>query len=282
MNMVNRGVVTPLYLESGQRRLFGIYHGPHPGHQRRDSFIYVPPFAEEMNSARRMAALQARALAAVGTGVLLLDLFGTGDSDGDFCDARWELWIEDILAAADWLLARGRTQIGLWGLRMGGLLASAVAARQPDRIKRLLLWQPITDGKSMLTQFLRIRVAASMGTAAAGETANGLRAELAEKRTIEVAGYTLSVELARALDAVRMDGLELQRGTQVDWFQVGPSTDDRLGPAAQRVVDAWRAKGVVVSARNVAGEPFWAVPEAVTATKLISDTARSVEACPVR
>src|SRR5579864_8605852 len=112
METAHRGVVTPLYLESGKRRLFGIYHAPFPGCKRHSGFIYVPPFAEEMNLARRMAALQARALAATGSGILLLDLFGTGDSGGDFCDARWELWIDDILAAADWLRAHGWTQIG--------------------------------------------------------------------------------------------------------------------------------------------------------------------------
>jgi exosortase A-associated hydrolase 2 len=274
--------VTPLYLESGKRHLFGIYHAPHPGYRRRDSVIYVPPFAEEMNQARRMAALQARALAATGIGVLLLDLFGTGDSSGDFCDARWELWIEDILVAADWLEARGHSQTALWGLRMGGLLATAVVSGRPDRFKRLLLWQPITDGKGMLTQFLRMRVAASMGNAAGGETTDGLRAELIEKRAIEVAGYQLSVELARALEAVRMDSTDLQRGTHVDWFQVGQGKDDRLGAAAERIVDSWRGKGVSVSAMSVVGPPFWAIPEASTVTALISATARSFEVCPVQ
>src|SRR5579859_3077782 len=209
MHRVDRGVVTPLFLESGKKRLFGIYHAPHPECQRRNSFIYVPPFAEEMNLARRMAALQARALAARGTGVLLLDLFGTGDSSGSFCDARWEFWIEVILAAADWLEDNGGVQIGLRGLRLGALLAAAVAADRPHRFKRLLLWQPVTDGKSMLTQFLRIRVASGMGNAAAGETTDSLRVELAEKRTIEVAGYELAVELAQSLDAARMRDLDL-------------------------------------------------------------------------
>jgi exosortase A-associated hydrolase 2 len=270
-------LVTPLYLESGKRRVFGIYNEPAPGCRGYGNYIYVPPFAEEMNLARRMAALQARALAAMGAGVLLLDLSGTGDSEGDFRDARWDFWKEDILAAADWLEYRGRTHVGLWGLRMGALLAAAVAADWPERFRRLLLWQPVTDGKRMLTQFLRIRVAASMGTGAAGETTDGLRSELAEKRTIEVAGYELSAELARALDEVRMDGLDLQRGKHVDWFQVSPGKDDRLGTAAERVVDAWRRKGVSVSTIGVAGEPFWAVPEAPVVTELISATTRSVE-----
>ena len=280
--MARGDIVAPFYLKIGQRRIFGVYHAPHQGCQRHDGLIHVPAFAEEMNLARRVVAIQARALAASGTGVLILDLFGTGDSDGDFCDARWELWMEDILAAADWLEARGRTQIGLWGLRMGGLLAAAMAAGRPERFKRLLLWQPITDGRSMLTQFLRIRVAASMGSDSDRETTDSLRAELTQKRTIEVAGYALSVELARALDAIRMDGLDLQRGTHVDWFQLSSGMDGRLGATAQRVVDAWRGKGVMLSALSVTGEPFWAAPEASIAEELISATTRSVETCLVR
>ncbi len=274
--------MTPLFLESGKRRLFCIYHAPRAERQRLGGFIYVPPFAEEMNLARRMAALQARALSAAGAGVLLLDLFGTGDSSGDFSDARWELWIDDICTAADWLEGRGWTQVGLWGLRAGGLLAAAAAAARRDRFKRLLLWQPVTDGKSMLTQFLRIRVAASMGDAARSETTERLRAELARVGSIEVAGYELSAELVRAVDAVRMDDLDLPPPIHIDWFQVSPGKDDHLGASAARIVDAWRRRGATVSTASIAGEPFWAIPEAASVRELLSATTRSLEACPLR
>jgi hypothetical protein len=131
----------------------------------------------------------------------------------------------------------------------------------------------------MLTQFLRIRVAASMRDAAAAESTAGLRAEMVEKRTIEIAGYELSAELAGAFDAIRMNGLDLHSATHIDWFQLSPGKDDRLGAAAERVVNAWRRKGVSVSSMNVVGEQFWAVPEAPIATELISRTVRSIEAC---
>ena len=64
---------------------------------------HLPPFAEEMNHSRRMATLQAHRLAALGIDVLVVDLFGTGDSAGDFADARWETWQEDAKAAVAWL-----------------------------------------------------------------------------------------------------------------------------------------------------------------------------------
>ena len=47
----------------GQR--FCIYHAARNG-QARGAIVYLHPFAEEMNKARRMAALQSRALAKAG------------------------------------------------------------------------------------------------------------------------------------------------------------------------------------------------------------------------
>src|SRR5687768_8838655 len=60
-----------------------------PSRPARALVVYVHPFAEEMNKSRRMAALQARALAASGHAVLQIDLLGCGDSSGDFGDASW-------------------------------------------------------------------------------------------------------------------------------------------------------------------------------------------------
>jgi hypothetical protein len=50
------------------------------------AILYVHPFAEEMNKSRRMAALQARPVRSRLT-VLQIDLYGCGDSDGNFADA---------------------------------------------------------------------------------------------------------------------------------------------------------------------------------------------------
>jgi exosortase A-associated hydrolase 2 len=273
-------IATPLFLENAKRRTFAIYHEPDKRSQPRGSLIYVPPFAEEMNLSRRTVALQARMLAAAGTSVLVLDLFGTGDSAGDFSEAQWELWIEDVLAAADWLEVRGRTPTALWGLRLGGLIGVAVAASRPGRFKHLLLWQPIPFGKNMLTQFLRIRMAASMHEGGAIGTTERLRAELAQNGSIEVAGYELSLRLATALDDIRMDRLDLEVGTHVDWFEVGSGEPHRASAVTDRIAEMWRRKGATVSTMRVAGEQFWTIPEAATPTDLLSATTRKVEAWP--
>src|SRR5689334_9630124 len=75
-------------------RLFAV-HWPAAAPSLRQAVLVLPPFAEELNKCRPMLAAQARALAAAGLDVLLVDLFGTGDSDGEFVEARWERWQQD-------------------------------------------------------------------------------------------------------------------------------------------------------------------------------------------
>ena len=67
------------------------------------AIIHIPAFAEEMNKSRRMLAMQAQAFAGQGYAVLVLDLFGTGDSSGDFGEATWDIWLQNIDTALVWL-----------------------------------------------------------------------------------------------------------------------------------------------------------------------------------
>jgi exosortase A-associated hydrolase 2 len=140
----------------GQR--FCLFH-PAQGDVVRGRVVYVHPFAEEMNKSRRMAARGARALAAAGFSVLQIDLHGCGDSSGDFGDASWQGWIDDVLRASRWLGGRdadhAAAPLWLWGLRAGCLLAAAAAARL-DEACNFCFWQPVTAGRQQLQQFLRL------------------------------------------------------------------------------------------------------------------------------
>jgi exosortase A-associated hydrolase 2 len=270
-------MVEPVFVEGSAGRLFAVYHPPAIETADTRDVIYVPPFAEEMNRSRRMATLQAKSLAAIGIGVLIIDLFGTGDSAGDFRDAQWRIWLGDILSAADWLERRSHRRLALWGLRLGALLATAVASRECGRFMHLVLWQPVTDGHVMLTQFLRVRVAASMTEGRGQETTDGLRAELAAGRPVEIAGYELSPELAKGIEAARMDGCALPPGVRVDWLEVGSAAGDTISPAGRRVVETWRASGIEVSAVTVPGQQFWTLQETTLAPDLLAATRRIFE-----
>ncbi|MFQ5467237.1 MAG: hydrolase 2, exosortase A system-associated [Kiloniellaceae bacterium] len=250
--------IQPILIQGPAGPLFAIHHPPAEGVAARGDFLSVPPFAEEMNQARRMAAVQARRLAHAGYGVLLLDLNGTGDSGGDFADGRWDGWLGDIAAGLDWLEGQGRPLAGLWGLRLGGLLAVEAARANPARIPRLLLWQPVTSGRTFLNQFLRLRVAAGLGGMGQRETTATLRAALAAGEVVEIAGYPIAPALAAAMEDADL-AIPPPQACSVIWLDMVASADTPPPPASVRTIEAWRAAGAQVTHRSVVGEPFWAV-----------------------
>ena len=239
----------------GGRRLC-VWRAPRQREHIRAVMLHVPAFAEEMNKSRRMTAMTSRAFAARGIGVLQIDLLGTGDSSGDFGDAGWHEWTEDVLAAIQWLRSQSTATLWLWGLRAGALLIDAALPRIAGNAS-LLLWQPVASGRAFLTQFLRLKVAARLGSQkseAVGTQA--LRDELLAGNEIEVAGYRLSAKVASGLEGCDLRLLH-PNVERVAWIEVSGSASQALLPASQGRTAALRASGVTVSTAVVSGPPFW-------------------------
>ena len=73
---------------------------------------------------------------------------------------------------------------------------------------------------------------------------------------------------------MRIDRLGLAHDTQVHWLDVAAETGDQLLPASVRVVEAWRKKGMDISALTVRGDPFWMLQETTLAPALLAATNR--------
>lgn len=267
----------PFFLKAGGGQRFCLYH-PAAG-AARGAILYVHPFAEEMNRARRMAALQARAFAAAGHAVLQIDLAGCGDSSGDFGDARWESWQDDLALGAAWLRARVDAPLRLWGLRLGALLALDHARHAALPPAGLLLWQPVLKASTHLTQFLRLRLAGAMladGEVAQGGTA-GLRAALQAGAPLEIAGYDLHPQLARALDT--LDALDAyQPACPVDWIEAVSQAGAEPSPGAARAAGAWRARGIDLRLHPVHSAPFWTTTEITESGPWLAASSNALEA----
>lgn len=261
----------PFFLATSQGEAFCLYHAAQG--VARGAVVYIHPFAEELNKSRRMAALQARALAAAGHAVLQIDLHGCGDSDGEFADARWEHWLADIGAACAWLRERCGLPVGLWGLRLGALLALDYAVQAGEPPARLLLWQPVLQGTTFMTQFLRLRVASAMlgDLAADSGGTRALRATLAAGHKLEVAGYDLAPELVAAIDA--LDGATMTPPCPVQWIEIVAAPERPAPPAAARVAAAWGAQ-----LHTVAGPQFWTTQEIEECPALVTLTCQLLEA----
>jgi exosortase A-associated hydrolase 1/exosortase A-associated hydrolase 2 len=262
----------PFFLETADGPRFCLFHPP--AGACRGALVYLHPFAEELNRTRRMAAVGARRLAAQGVAVLQIDLHGCGDSAGDFGDASWESWKRDVAAACAWLRARAGCPVGLWGLRLGALLALDCARDPAIAPERLLLWQPVTNGANYLTQFLRLRLAGDLLQDKGQEKAGGteaLRSSLRAGDSLEVAGYRLAPALALPIDT--LDGSKLAPSCPVIWCELTAAPDRPLPPAAARVAAAWREQGTKVDVHLAQGPQFWATPEIEEAPALADTTA---------
>jgi exosortase A-associated hydrolase 2 len=254
---------------------FCLLQHPPSGTTTRGAILFVHPFAEEMNRCRRMAALQARAFADAGWSVLQIDLAGCGDSAGEFSEATWERWREDVIDSAAFLRERWGERLVLWGLRVGALLA-AEAAQRIERVHGLVLWQPVLSGKQYLQQFLRLKAAAEMMAQTAGDRTGtqALREQLARGDAVEIAGYTVSSPLALGLEAAELQ--PPQNATRVAWLEVASTAGAELGPASRARVERWLGAGHDVHTRVVEGPQFWQTLNITEAPALIDATHAAV------
>jgi exosortase A-associated hydrolase 2 len=270
-------VSSAFFLPADPGNRFCIYHpGAQDGGAGR-GIVYVHPLFEEMNKARRMAALQSRRLAAAGYAVLQIDLYGCGDSSGDCADARWETWKQDLRIALAWLKARVSGPLSLWGLRLGATLAADLARDSRLDIDQLLLWQPVGSGEVSLTQFLRLRLAAEMladGTAQTG--VRELRESLRRGTVLEIAGYDLHPDLAAQIDALRLADM-VPAVRRVHCLEVSAMEEPSLSPVSKRVLEAWRSRGLETHATAVRGEAFWSTIEITECEALLVATERSLK-----
>jgi exosortase A-associated hydrolase 1/exosortase A-associated hydrolase 2 len=255
-------------LEGSRGALLALYYTPTGTPHPAGDVLVVPAFAEEMNRCRAMVALQARALARIGIGTLVLDPFGTGDSDGEFSEATWSTWRDDLQRGVRWLREKGGGCRTLWGIRLGALMAADLAAE--DRgLDRLLFWQPALEGKQHFTQFLRIRIAAELERSGGIKSTEDLRKLAAGGEIIEVSGYRLNGDLARELDALRLPEAARLRHASVIWCEVVPAPDSNVPRGNLKIMEAWQAAGIEVQFERVVGPAFWQVHEREVATDLI-------------
>ena len=263
--------VEPFFLPTADGQRLCVHHAP--AGPLRGAVLYVHPWAEEMNKARHMAALQSRALAAAGFAVLQIDLHGCGDSSGDFADASWNGWLDDVVLGAHWLQQHHPAPLWLWGLRAGALLATQAAPLLAGPCN-FLFWQPATQGKQLLQQFLRLKAAADMQQGDAKATLERARADLAAGRCVDVAGYSLPSALAQGLDAATLDlpAHGPDRTARVVWLETSTREPAALLPVSSSRIEAWRAAGHAVHAQAVTGPAFWQTQEIEDAPALLQAT----------
>lgn len=256
------------FLDGAAGKLFctGSLHGESRDPRRK--VLIVPPFAEELNKARHVLATLAASIGDAGHDVLMPDLFGTGDSAGDFSEATLDIWRSDLDLAIEHLDARG--ELELVGLRTGALLAADTACRH--RVKSLTLLHPMVDGRQQLTQMLRLRLAGGLMGEGEKETVSQLRQRLADGECLEIGGYGLSGQLAAGLETLALSKITPVDVEQVRWIELVPQPDRSLMPVSQRLIDDWRENGVRIVSAVIVCDQFWATQEIAPCHAIVEET----------
>ena len=265
-------LIEAFYLETDAGRLFSLYTAPES--KIKASIIFIPPFMEEMNRSRDLVAKQARAFAEMGYAILTLDLYGTGDSEGDLIDADWSLWKQNVLSAANWLREKNGRSVLLWGLRLGCLIAADLADEYPDRFKKLLLWQPVFNGKQYLTQILRLRMVYLVSHDLPPEKTVDMRKRLQEGDTVEIAGYPLPGQLGGEIDALKITDFKGLGHCRIDWFENIVDTSDTLSVAVQKTIEELQKRGAAISVYTYQSPQFWQMTDRVMCPDLIEKTSK--------
>lgn len=257
------------FLKFGARRLFSV-HWPAACNPPRWRILLLPPLVEELNKCRRLLADIARGLAAEGCEVVVVDLYGTGDSTGDFHDARWEHWADDLASLLAGLAASSATTpCGVLAVRGGALLLPQVLARAGAAPNTVVMLQPVLDGRQYFQQLLRVRVMASK-FAGGNETIAQLKVELDRGESVEVSGYRFHPQLAASLEQSIVAEAEFAAVRRLFVVECRSGVHEPSLPVAsfaQQVQDRVASSQVTV----VDCESFWATQE-IAAPPVVSAT----------
>lgn len=225
----------------------------------RGGVVLIPPFAEEMNQSRRMLTLLAEALAEAGYHTALPDFFGTGDSEGEFADASWSGWLDQLTCCVESLRRDyGVERYSLVAVRAGALLAADYLRCAKKIPEKLVLWQPVIDGSGYLSQFLRLRLAADMLSGDKDkETLTAMKQQLALGQTVEVAGYALTSAISEGLSRASLKQLPPECLPPTYWIDL-VSNDKNVSPQVnRRLVEEFTDAGNKVYYSVNTGLPFW-------------------------
>jgi pimeloyl-ACP methyl ester carboxylesterase len=145
----------PVYF-GPSRELFGCLHAPRGTPRPGSGVVVCPAAGPEYIRCHRSLRVLAAMLARAGYPVLRFDYFATGDSLGEGEEATLARWQRDVNDAVRFMRGRYRTsRLTLLGIRMGAALAVRHLAERGG-VDRLVLWDPIVDGRRFVEELQQI------------------------------------------------------------------------------------------------------------------------------
>jgi exosortase A-associated hydrolase 2 len=267
---------TPLFIPSEGHHLFAVWHLPAASRNGEAgcAFVFCPPFAEEEKCCHRVFVDMARELCRRGHPVLRIQFRGCGDSEGTFGEFTCSDWQQDIRNALSFVADKGYPKTGLLGLRLGASLAARVAEENLS-VKKLILWEPIINGKQFMSLNLRRKLLRRMLTEKEGGTPTPLRDNDRENDTgIDFEGYWVSSQMQEEIAGINLLDEVKHYSGEVLLTQI--SSQKQPGKGLRSLAESYRAAGARVTVEAVVEQPIWNLLDLFHPGELIIRTAEWV------
>lgn len=133
------------------RTAVGLIQRPNEPTSGQSAFLLARPIGLAATRSASMYRVLADRLVRTGATVMRFDYHGTGDSPGEEADQSTADWARDIEEAQSCLLRACQPAHTDWfGMGLGANLMLQAALRVPRPPRRLVLWEPVTDGVAHL------------------------------------------------------------------------------------------------------------------------------------
>lgn len=140
---------TPTWFGPKERPLFGWVHLPAQG-RARGVAVFCNPIGREAANALPAVRSACDEVASTGIVALRFDYGGTGDSAGGLDDpGQVDDWVDSVGHAVAMARTISPGPVVLVGMRVGALVATE-AVSQGTAVDRLVLWDPVSSGRSFL------------------------------------------------------------------------------------------------------------------------------------
>lgn len=255
------------FIEGGRGNILVVVHEPEQASGR--GIIVLPAFAEEMNKSRRLVWETGQLLAEAGHTVLVPDLHGTGDSEGDFANATWNVWIDDLRNTLAWARQRGIVQFNALAVRLGAAFLCDKSLMSDVEFERAVAWHPIRKGEDVLRQQLRMKIMALRMSGEKAEPLESMRAAfLKNTEPLQLAGYVVSPRLANDVESATFSESSYaptESGLIIEKSSIVVGDELNLSETSGDSVWQWS---------NLNGEKFWQSVDPSPNPWLVNETAQ--------
>jgi len=258
----------PFFVPSPRGPLFAWRHVPATPRAARACAVVCNPFGEEFVLAHRSLHTLAKQLERSGVRAVRFDWSGSGDSAGEADAISLEAWREDLRLVMDAAEERAprREAFALVGVRLGAALALERAC-EDDRVRALVLWDPVLRGSSYRDELER----AHRGRSLPGGFARRHGEEV--EMLTEIAGFPLPERFREEIEA-----LDLTSARPAIPLLLVQTKED---PLSSRLVEEWRSGGSAVEVCRALDQRVWEEDDARTVVplKLLKRIVEWIEAC---